>query len=58
MSGKQTGSAVLTEIRQDPRTEEPYVHLEKLEVDENCETMAQEEKIKEAGKPLYLMRYE
>lgn len=58
LSREQAGSTVLTETKQDPRTGEPYVNLEKLEVGETCKTIAREEKIKEAGKPLYLMRYE
>ena len=58
MSGKQVGSVVLKEIKQEPKAEEICIDLERLETKENCRVMTREEKMHEASKPLYLMRYE
>ena len=58
MSRKHIGSVALKEIKQEPKAEEICTDLERLEIKENCRVMTREEKMHEASKPLYLMRYE
>lgn len=58
MSGKKVGLRVLEEIPQTFKIDDVNWDSEKLARKINIKLMTQEEKIREASKPLYLRRYE
>ncbi|UCC33789.1 MAG: hypothetical protein JSW53_01950 [Candidatus Bathyarchaeota archaeon] len=58
MSEEQIGSVVLEEDKRDLNAEVTYTDIDRLEIEDRCRVMSREEKMREASKPLYLMRYE
>ncbi len=58
MKGKKTASQIFEEVEQSLNDERITSELEKLIVKTDFRRLSQREKKREAGRPLYLLRYE